>query len=323
MSDHFLQLTVDYEDLPDLIELRVRVSHGGWSADSTAYVSPIFLCESGKSILEWVESPQHPLRIEAGANTGIGWLVLHFYTIDSAGHVRCAVELATKTRTDGPRPAETRRFAIEVPTELGLVERFGRECLSLGNDFKREARLITLPPSVLVASSHEGTVKEYRVTKYDPALRGANGEYEGDDWVMFKQIGQTSRGVVLTEQEYKRVENAYVKVALAFLSESGIAALRVVGLENTRRQALEFKEGSVLPLEKLSEVFGRILREEFWCRFQGDDSFVHFGWDYYMYIGVPRPCPSAEQAALELGLYVEECTSPYHEETENQSGPLR
>lgn len=140
---------------------------------------------------------------------------------------------------------------------------------------------------------------------------------------MFSQIGQTFRGVALTEQEYKRVENAYVKVALAFLSESGIAALRVVGLENSRRQLLEFAEGSVLSLEKLPEVFGRILRNKFWCRLQADNGFVHFGWDYYMYVGVPHRCPAAEQTASELGLYVEEFTSPYHEETESQSGLRR
>jgi hypothetical protein len=136
---------------------------------------------------------------------------------------------------------------------------------------------------------------------------------------MFSQIGQTFRGVVITEQEYKRVENAYVKAALAFLTESSIAALRVVGLENSRRQPLEFAEGSVLPLEKLPEVFGRILREEFWCRLQADDAFVHFGWDYYMYVGVPRRCPAAEQTASGLGLHVEEFTSPYHEETQSQT----
>lgn len=166
-------------------------------------------------------------------------------------------------------------------------------------------------------------MKEYRVTKYDPALRGPNGEYKGDDWTMFNQIGQTFHGVVVTEQEYKRAKNAYVKVALAFLSESGITALRVVGLENSRRQPLEFAEGCVLSREKLPEVFGRILRDEFWCRFHAEDGFVHFGWDYYMYVGVPRRCPTAEQTASELGLYVEEFTSRYHEETESQSGLRR
>ena len=155
-------------------------------------------------------------------------------------------------------------------------------------------------------------MKEYRVTKYDPALRGPNDEYHVDDWISFTQIGKPFRGVVLTEQEYKRVERAYIKAALAFLSESGIAALRVEGLE-IRQQPLTFGEGSVLTLEQLPDVIGRILREDLWCRLQADNGFVHFGWDYYMYIGVPRPCPVAEQTASEVGLYVEEFASPHHE----------
>ena len=133
-----------------------------------------------------------------------------------------------------------------------------------------------------------------------------------DDWPRFNQIGQRFRGVVLTAQEYERVESAYVKAALAFLIESGIAALRVTGLENSCRQLLEFA-GSVLPLERLADILGRILRKEFWCRFEADDGFVHFGWDYYMYFDVPRLCPSAEQTASQLGLYVDEFISPYRE----------
>jgi hypothetical protein len=85
------------------------------------------------------------LRIEAGADTGIGWMVLEFYTIDHAAHARCAVTLATKTLTNQPRPAETSRFAIELPTELGLIERFARECIALSGNFKRDARLVGLP----------------------------------------------------------------------------------------------------------------------------------------------------------------------------------
>lgn len=67
-------------------------------------------------------------------------------------------------------------------------------------------------------------MKEYRVTKYDPALRGPNGGYKGDDWIMFSQICQSVRGVILTEQEYMRVERAYINAALAFLSEGGITS---------------------------------------------------------------------------------------------------
>lgn len=143
VSDHFLQLCVISEDL-HLIELRIRVVHGDWSAVSTAYVSPSFLTESGEAILHWAETPTEPLSIEAGADTGIGWMVVKFCTIDRAGHVRCAIKLSTTPWTDGPRPAETSRFSIELPTELGLVQRFARECIALSSDFKREARLIVL-----------------------------------------------------------------------------------------------------------------------------------------------------------------------------------
>jgi hypothetical protein len=143
VSDHFLQLCVIYEDL-HLIELRIRVVHGEWSSVSTAYVSRSFLTENGEAILQCIEAPHEPLNIEAGADRGLGWMVLQFYTIDRAGHARCAAKLATKTRTDGPRPAETSRFSIELSTELGLIERFARECIALGTDFKREARLSVL-----------------------------------------------------------------------------------------------------------------------------------------------------------------------------------
>jgi hypothetical protein len=145
MDEHFLQLCVIYEDLPDLIELRVRVRHGEWAAVSTAYASPSFLTEDCKTILRWVEAPTEPLTIEAGADTGIGWMVLKFYRIDSAGHARCAITLASGYNSRKSRPSETSRFMIELPTELGLVERFARECVALGNNFKREARLIVLP----------------------------------------------------------------------------------------------------------------------------------------------------------------------------------
>lgn len=116
-------------------------------------------------------------------------------------------------------------------------------------------------------------MKEYRVTKYDPVLRGPNGEYKGDDWTSIAQIGKSFHGVVLTELEYMRVERAYIKAALSFIRESGISALRVEGLENRRRQLLGLNEGSVLTPEQLPDVIRRILREDFWCRLQADDGF--------------------------------------------------
>jgi hypothetical protein len=155
MGESFLQLRVIYVDLPNLIELGVRIVHGEWSAAATAYTSPSFFIENGEALLRWIEAPNEPLRIEAGADTGVGWMLLQFYKIDHAGHARCAIKLATEARTNKPRPAETSRFAIEFPTELGLIERFALQCIALNDNFKREARLIGLPPGSPAGSSPE------------------------------------------------------------------------------------------------------------------------------------------------------------------------
>jgi hypothetical protein len=144
MGDHFIQLRVVYEELPDLIELGVAVRYGEWSAFSKAYTGPTMLADDARRLLAWVSSPVDPISLEAGENTGIGWMVLKSYTIDRAGHVCCAVTLAT---SDAPsaRPESIWRFAIEMRTELGLVERFARECMALCTDFSRDAKLQGLP----------------------------------------------------------------------------------------------------------------------------------------------------------------------------------
>jgi hypothetical protein len=152
---------------------------------------------------------------------------------------------------------------------------------------------------------------EYRVTKYNPALRDASGAYTADEWILFEQIGSAFGGVVLTEAEYLRVEQSYIDSAIAFLREGGLSSLTVEGMENHKKLALEFGEGSVLSLEQIGDVIRRMLREELWCRLESDKGFVHIGWDYYMFIGVPHRCPKAELLAEGLGLYAERISSPY------------
>jgi hypothetical protein len=152
-------------------------------------------------------------------------------------------------------------------------------------------------------------VNQYRVTKYNPAFRDQSGAYTKDEWTFFGQIGQTFSGVPLTSDEYERVEQAYVQTALSFVRESGVRSLRIVGLENSQKQPLDLQNDSVLALDRIGEIIRRILRDELWCRLEGDGGCIHFGWDYYMYIGVPHPCPAAQALAVELGLYVEEFAS--------------
>lgn len=153
---------------------------------------------------------------------------------------------------------------------------------------------------------------EHRVTKYDPSFRDARGAYTRDEWTSIADIGQRFGGTVLTREEYQRIEDAYVAVALGFMRESGQSELVAVGLENHACHPLDFEDGDVLRVEHLGDVIRRVLREEFWCRLEAPNAFVHFGYDYYMYVGVPDPCPEAARLAHELGLFVEDCHSPYH-----------
>ena len=159
----------------------------------------------------------------------------------------------------------------------------------------------------------EFAVIEFRVTKYDPTHRDPSGVYTRDEWTSVSDIGRAFNGAVLTEDEYRRIEDAYSATAIAFLREASVTALRVTGLENNAGVPLPFAEGSPLGVAELGEVIRQLLREEFWCRLEGAEAFVHVGWDFYMYVGVPDPCPEAEELARRSGLFVEPFRSPYSE----------
>ena len=152
---------------------------------------------------------------------------------------------------------------------------------------------------------------QYRVTKYNPAHRDADGTYRRDEWSSVSDIGRIFDGAPLTETEYLRVESAYITVALEFLRESKVTSLVVSGLENYGEAALPFDEGTRLSIEQAGAMLGALLQEQFWCKLEGASSFIHVGYDYYMYLGVPAACPKAAELAVSLGLFVEPFQSPY------------
>jgi hypothetical protein len=150
---------------------------------------------------------------------------------------------------------------------------------------------------------------QFRITKYDPALRNAAGHYVRPEWTSFSDVGRDFGGVVLAMPEYERVESAYLDAAFAFLREANEPRLRVRGLENAAQS--DSAPAEELEGERLRAAFRAVLREEFWCRFESPSAFVHFGWDYYMYVGVRDECGEAQARARALGLYVEDYPSPY------------
>jgi hypothetical protein len=157
-------------------------------------------------------------------------------------------------------------------------------------------------------------MQHYRITKYDPARRDLCGAFPSGDWTSRSDIGRVFNDVTLTEEQYVAVENAYLKAAATFLKEAGVGELTIVGLENRAACTKAPSNGDLVLAEAMPTVLRSLLREEYWCKLEGASAFVHVGWDYYMYIGVPAKCPAAESVARDLDLFVEQMRSPYAED---------
>ena len=167
----------------------------------------------------------------------------------------------------------------------------------------------------------------YRITKYNPDFRDEKGAFQGEDWISVSDIGKKFSGHILTFEEYLSVENKYISSALHFFNEADLKGLSLVDLElkQDRRHNVEdirfsgidykrnnFYEGMEVPGSNLPQLCRLILREIIWCRLESNRKFyIHFGWDFYMYIGTSIWPDASVNFAKQQGLFVEEMESPY------------
>jgi hypothetical protein len=75
-------------------------------------------------------------------------------------------------------------------------------------------------------------------------------------------------------------------VALAFLEEAKVDRLVIRWDPQEVRPPAQYRNGQALTLPELRMAMQRVLREEMWARFEGEPgTFIHFGYDYYMFLG--------------------------------------
>jgi len=116
---------------------------------------------------------------------------------------------------------------------------------------------------------------------------------------------------MLSEAEYLKVENSYLSAMENFLDEAGIESLELKGLERNGAGG-GFLRGGSLSIAQSLDFARLVLREEAWGKLVVPGrAYVHFGYDYYMYIGVPSKCERSIAIARDLGLFVERFRSPY------------
>lgn len=134
----------------------------------------------------------------------------------------------------------------------------------------------------------------FRISKYDPSLRDADGAYNRNEWTSHGDIGKVFDGAVLTLAEYLVVEARYLEILAEFLEWGRVEKLQVCGLEANDRASLQSCRGAAIPdlsegawLDEatIRDVARLVLREVLWCRLEGRGFYVHFGYDFYMYIG--------------------------------------
>ena len=142
---------------------------------------------------------------------------------------------------------------------------------------------------------------QYRITKYNPIYR-INGIYNRDEWTAISDVGKSYNGKIFTFEEYLAVEKSYLSVIENILQELNIKSVRIKQGENIYSKL----NNSVLySQEDVLLVARGCLREEFWCKLVSKNFFIHFGYDYYMYIGADIEEERMAEIARANGLFSE------------------
>ncbi len=167
----------------------------------------------------------------------------------------------------------------------------------------------------------------FRITKYNHEKFGTS-EYM-NDWTSVSDVGKTFGGKVLTPDVYIETENKYIYLLCEFMKENSVSAFNICGLEkcdieenldriNSRdiyvpkgtKELISSisKTQKIEGVENISILARLILREVLWCKLEHPSMFVHFGYDYYMYVGCNKKI--GENRYIE-GMYIEPFRSPY------------
>ncbi len=155
---------------------------------------------------------------------------------------------------------------------------------------------------------------QYRVSKYDPSLRDDDGAFRREEWTSRGDVGRVFNGVPLTDSAYRAVEAAYLFAVESLLCEAKVDTLYIHSLENPAGHKLPsfIQTRAVLSVTQCVEFARMVLREMAWGKLVAPGrAYVHFGYDYYMYLGLPYQCRKAIAAVQQRGLFVESCRSPY------------
>lgn len=151
-------------------------------------------------------------------------------------------------------------------------------------------------------------MQRYRITKYNPKYR-VDGKYLRNEWTDFSDIGKEFEGKILTKEEYLTVEQNYISCAIDLLKMASIKGLNIVWIENLKGK--KWTPKLYVKLKLIPILIRLTLRNKIWCKLEAQNSYLHFGYDYYMYIGVDLPFEAVNNICAKHDLFCEEFDSPH------------
>lgn len=164
---------------------------------------------------------------------------------------------------------------------------------------------------------------KYRITKYNPVYRNADGVFMNDDWTSVHDVGKVLNGEWINQSIYLQVENSYLKAVKIILDLFSCSELKVSELEkyslptNTiinidtdflQDLYINVKNGNMVSDLKINGLIVLSLRENLWAKLGSNKKKIEleFGYDYYMYFSVPHSLPENIICDIEsLNLFVE------------------
>jgi hypothetical protein len=143
-----------------------------------------------------------------------------------------------------------------------------------------------------------------------------------DSWTAISDIGEKypDDHEVLTQEEYLRVEDLYCKYVLAFWGGIANRNFSITYIEDDKEEGgsrkthkfalksteIVFKLGDVVDELSLDVAVRMNLRELIYTRFKSSNGCeLFFGYDFYMYVGVPDNLVDSVSDIYVKGLFVE------------------
>lgn len=149
----------------------------------------------------------------------------------------------------------------------------------------------------------------YRISKYNRIYR-EKGVYLREEWTDYSDIGKRFNGNLFSEKEYLEIEQNYIDCVVDLLNRVNVYQFDIIGME--QREATIWKNLCCIDIANLADLIRDILRNKCWCRIEGKNCYLHFGFDYYMYIGVSLPRDTVNKICSQHNLFCEVMISPYN-----------